>query len=192
MKTIKENISNEIVIKNSRFIALVYRLNNNDITDILKEIKETYPKATHYCYGYSYNEYKKYSDDGEPSGTAGAPIMNVIEKENLNNILIVIVRYFGGIKLGAGGLVRAYTKASTEALKQAEFLELDKGYKILIEFYYSDEKQVNYLLNDYEIIDKKYDEKITYTVLVDDRILEKLHNYNYQVLEELYIEKRNC
>ena len=132
MKTIKENISNEIVIKNSRFIALVYRLNNNDITDILKEIKETYPKATHYCYGYSYNEYKKYSDDGEPSGTAGAPIMNVIEKENLNNILIVIVRYFGGIKLGAGGLVRAYTKASTEALKQAEFLELDKGYKILI------------------------------------------------------------
>ena len=192
MKTIKENISNEIVIKNSRFIALVYRLNNNDITDILKEIKETYPKATHYCYGYSYNEYKKYSDDGEPSGTAGAPIMNVIEKENLNNILIVIVRYFGGIKLGAGGLVRAYTKASTEALKQAEFLELDKGYKILIEFYYSDEKYVNYLLNDYEIIDKKYDEKITYTVLVDDRILEKLHNYNYQVLEKLYIEKRNC
>ena len=191
MKTIKENISNEIIIKNSRFIALVYRLNSNNITDILEEVKETYPKATHYCYGYSYNEYKKYSDDGEPSGTAGAPIMNVIEKENLNNILIVIVRYFGGIKLGAGGLVRAYTKASTEALKLAKYLELDKGYKILIEFDYSDEKQVNYLLNDYEIIDKKYDEKITYTVLVDDNLIDKLHNYNYQILEDLYIEKRN-
>ena len=191
MKTIKENISNEIIIKNSRFIALVYRLNSNNITDILEEVKETYPKATHYCYGYSYNEYKKYSDDGEPSGTAGAPIMNVIEKENLNNILIVIVRYFGGIKLGAGGLVRAYTKASTEALKQAKYLELDKGYKILIEFDYSDEKQVNYLLNGYEIIDKKYDEKITYTVLVDDDLIDKLHNYNYQILEDLYIEKRN-
>ena len=91
MKTIKNNISNEIVIKNSRFIALIYKINTLDITTYLEEAKNNYPKATHYCYGYIYNEYKKYSDDGEPGGTAGAPIMNVLEKENLNNILAIIV-----------------------------------------------------------------------------------------------------
>ncbi|MBR2677965.1 MAG: YigZ family protein [Bacilli bacterium] len=191
MKTIKENIINEIIIKNSRFIALVYKLNSNDISSILEEIKESYPKATHYCYGYIYNEYKKSSDDGEPTGTAGAPILNVLEKEKLNNILIVVVRYFGGIKLGAGGLIRAYTKAVTEALKLANYTELIKGYKVSINFNYNDEKQINYLLTNYDIIDKKYDEQITYTTLIDDSIIDKLHNYNYQVLEELYIEKKN-
>ena len=175
MKTIKENISNELVIKNSKFITLLY------------------PKATHYCYAYIYNNYKKSSDDGEPTGTAGAPIMNVLEKEQLNNILVVVVRYFGGIKLGAGGLIRAYTKAVTEALKQALYQELISGYKVQIDFDYSQEKQLNYLLNDSIIIEKKYDEKITYLALIDKQALDKLHGYDYQILEELYIEKSiNC
>ena len=191
MKTIKENITNEIVIKNSRFIALVYKLATDNVDEILEEVKAIYPKATHYCYGYIYNEYKKSSDDGEPTGTAGAPIINVLEKEQLNNILIIVVRYFGGIKLGAGGLIRAYTKATTEALKTANYSELEQGYKIQIDFDYSDEKQINYLLNNSTIIDKKYDEKITYNVLINKDILDKLHNYNYQVLEELYIEKND-
>ena len=190
MKTIKENIINEIEIKNSKFIALVCKLESDNISDILNQIKEKYPKATHYCYGYVYNDYSKYSDDGEPTGTAGAPIMNVLEKENLSNTLIVVVRYFGGIKLGAGGLVRAYTKATTEALKLAQYIELTKGYKIKIEFDYSQEKTIDYLLNNYQIIDKEYQEQITYTALVDDNILEKLHNYNYQVLDDLYIEQK--
>ena len=191
MKTIKENITNEIVIKNSRFIALVYKLATDNVDEILEEVKAIYPKATHYCYGYIYNEYKKSSDDGEPTGTAGAPIINVLEKEQLNNILIIVVRYFGGIKLGAGGLIRAYTKATTEALKTANYSELEQGYKIQIEFDDPDEKQINYLLNNSTILDKKYDEKITYTVLINKDILDKLHNYNYQVLEELYIEKND-
>ena len=191
MKTIKENITNEIVIKNSRFIALVYKLATDNVDEILEEVKAIYPKATHYCYGYIYNEYKKSSDDGEPTGTAGAPIINVLEKEQLNNILIIVVRYFGGIKLGAGGLIRAYTKATTEALKTANYSELEQGYKIQIDFDYPDEKQINYLLNNSTILDKKYDEKITYIALINKDILDKLHNYNYQVLEELYIEKND-
>ena len=189
MKTIKNSISNEIVIKNSRFIALIYKINSIDITSYIEEAKEKYPKATHYCYGYIYNDYKKSSDDGEPTGTAGAPIMNVLEKENLNNILVIIVRYFGGIKLGAGGLVRAYTKATTEALKEAQYQELTEGYKVEILFDYSLEKQINYLLSNYSIIDKQYDEKIKYTTLIDSDTLEKLHNYDYKILEELFIEK---
>ena len=193
MKTIKENISNELVIKNSKFITLLYKLNTNNIDNIMSEVKELYPKATHYCYAYIYNNYKKSSDDGEPTGTAGAPIMNVLEKEKLNNILVVVVRYFGGIKLGAGGLIRAYTKAVTEALKQALYQELISGYKVQIDFDYSQEKQLNYLLNDSIIIEKKYDEKITYLALIDKQVLDKLHGYDYQILEELYIEKSiNC
>ena len=191
MKTIKENVINEIIIKNSRFITIITRINSDDISSILEEVKEEYPKATHYCYGYIYNEYRKYSDDGEPTGTAGAPIMNVLEKEELSNILVIVVRYFGGIKLGAGGLIRAYTKATTEALKLVNYQELIMGYKVRIIFDYNEEKQINYILNNSEIIDKSYDEQITYTVLVDDQILDKLQKYNNKVLENLYIEKRN-
>lgn len=189
MKTIAFDIDNEIVIKNSRFIALLIKIDSVEIENILEEIRKKYPRATHYCYAYIYNEVRHFSDDGEPSGTAGMPILNVIEKENLNNILVVVVRYFGGIKLGAGGLVRAYTKAVTEALNLALFVYLEKGYKIKIIFNYTEEKQINYLLKDATILEKEFDQFITYTVLVFKEIIEKLKNYNYEILEDVYIEK---
>lgn len=189
MKTIKENIISELEIKNSKFIALLIKIDNSDITDILNNIKKSYPKATHYCYAYIYNDIEKSSDDGEPGGTAGLPILNVIKKENLNNILVVVVRYFGGIKLGAGGLVRAYTKSVTEALKSTNLVELIKGLKIELEFNYNDEKQINYILNNSKIIDKTYNETIKYIVLIENNILDKLSNYNLNILEEIYIEK---
>lgn len=189
MKTIKENLISELEIKNSRFITLLIKINNPDITNILNDIKASYPKATHYCYGYIYNEIEKSSDDGEPSGTAGLPILNVIKKENLNNILVVVVRYFGGIKLGAGGLVRAYTKSVTEALKNTNQVELVEGKKIEIEFNYNDEKQINYILNNSKIIDKTYNETIKYIVLIENNILDKLSNYKLNILEDIYIEK---
>ena len=189
MKAIKENIISEIEIKNSRFITLLIKINNPDISNILNEIKTSYPKATHYCYGYIYNEIEKSSDDGEPSGTAGLPILNVIKKENLNNILVVVVRYFGGIKLGAGGLVRAYTKSVTEALKNINQVELIKGKKVELEFNYNDEKQINYILNNSKIIDKTYNKTIKYIVLIENSILDKLSNYKLNILEDIYIEK---
>ena len=189
MKTIKENIISELEIKNSRFITLFIKINNPDISNILSDIKTSYPKATHYCYGYIYNEIEKSSDDGEPSGTAGLPILNVIKKENLNNILVVVVRYFGGIKLGAGGLVRAYTKSVTEALKNINQVELIKGKKVELEFNYNDEKQINYILNNSKIIDKTYNETIKYIVLIENSILDKLSNYKLNILEDIYIEK---
>ena len=191
MKTIKENIENLLEIKNSKFISIIIRINDKNINSYLEDIKIKYPKATHYCYAYIYNNDKRSSDDGEPSGTAGMPILNVLEKENLNNVLVVVVRYFGGIKLGAGGLVRAYTKSVTEALKKADYIELMEGHKVLIEFNYSDEKQINYILGDSQVIDKSYNENIIYTTLVSKEMLAKLHNYNYKVLDNLYIEKKN-
>ena len=189
MKTIKENVISELIVKNSKFITLLIKINNSDITDILNTIKNTYPKATHYCYGYIFGDIKKSSDDGEPGGTAGLPILNVLEKENLNNTLIVVVRYFGGIKLGAGGLVRAYTKSVTEALKVANFTSLEEGYKVELEFDYNEEKQINYILNNSKIIEKEYNETIKYIVLINKTTLDKLSNYKYKVLENLQIEK---
>lgn len=189
MKTIKNNSTNEIIIKNSRFINYLIKINNPNIKEIIEEIKTTHPKANHYCYAYIYNDIKHSSDDKEPTGTAGSPMLNVLEKNNLNNILAVTVRYFGGIKLGAGGLIRAYTESITENLKNVELIELEKGYKLEIIFNYSDEKQINYILNNSKIIDKSYDNDIKYIVLINDEILNKIKNYKIKIIEEIYIEK---
>ena len=187
MKTIKNNISNEIIIKNSRFITYLYKLNNNEITNYLDEIKKLHPKATHHTYAYIYNNKGYSSDDNEPSGTAGKPMLNVIEKEKLNNILVITVRYFGGIKLGAGGLVRAYTKSVTEVLKQSKYVYLEEGYKIRIIFDYPDEKQINYIIGEKNILEKSFNDKITYIANVSKDKLNKLKNY--EILEPIYIEK---
>jgi len=111
----------EIEINKSRFIAIKKELTSlDDVKPFLLELKKTHKKANHVCYAYVYKREvvsEKCSDDGEPSGTAGYPILNVIKKKNLTNVMVAVVRYFGGIKLGAGGLTRAYTKATAEVLK---------------------------------------------------------------------------
>ena len=110
----------ELEINKSRFIA--YRLELSSLDEVkpfLERLKKEHKKARHVCYAYVYNKElisEKCSEDGEPGGTAGYPILNVIKKKNLTNVLVAVVRYFGGIKLGAGGLTRAYTKASAGVL----------------------------------------------------------------------------
>ena len=106
----------ELEINKSRFIAYMIELSSLDeVKPFLEKLKKEHKKARHVCYAYVYSVDKvleKCSDDGEPKGTAGAPIMNVIKKRGCKNVLIAVVRYFGGIKLGAGGLVRAYSKTA--------------------------------------------------------------------------------
>ena len=114
-------IENEIIIKKSKFITKVYNINNVDeVKNILENLKKEYKKATHFCYAYSINGQEKAFDDGEPSHTAGIPILNIIHMKKLNNILIVVIRYFGGVKLGAGPLTRAYSKSASEIIKKLE------------------------------------------------------------------------
>lgn len=114
-------IENEIIIKKSKFITKLYNIEDvNEISPIIEELKKEYKKATHICFAYIVNGQEKAVDDGEPSGTAGRPILNVLQKRKENNKLIVVIRYFGGVKLGAGGLVRAYTKSASEILKKLE------------------------------------------------------------------------
>ena len=189
MRTIKNNTINEIIIKNSRFICLLIKINSVDINDILDKIKSDYPKATHYCYAYLYNDIQRFNDDGEPGGTAGMPMLNVLLKEELSNVLCVVIRYFGGIKLGAGGLVRAYTKSVTECLKVTDLMDLEEGYKVRLKFNYNDEKQVKYLLKDSTVLNEKYDLNVEYLVLVNNDVLDNLKNYKYEIIEKTYIEK---
>ena len=190
MKTIKEKQTNEIVIKNSRFITLLIKINSEEeIKDILQKTKITYPDATHYCYAYVTENINKSSDDGEPAGTAGVPMLNVLLKNDLTNILAITVRYFGGIKLGAGGLVRAYTKSLTETIKNSKIVEIEKGLEVKIIINYDMQKNLDYLLKDYEIISKSYQEQITYIVKIPMTFLDKLNSYSIEKVKETYIEK---
>ena len=190
MKTLKSNSVNEIIIKNSRFITLLYKLNDiNDVSSLVEEVKSLYPKATHYCYAYITDNARRSSDDGEPGGTAGAPMLNVLDKEEIINVLAVTVRYFGGIKLGAGGLVRAYSKSVRDAILASEAVDVVKGYRMNVTISYDMQKNLDYLLKNYVIVNKQFNDKVIYTLLLPIDKLSILGGYNYEILNEEYIEK---
>ena len=110
--------TNEIIIKKSRFLGFYYELEDIDDVDIIIDnLKKEHKKARHLPYAYKFMNTAKKSDDKEPSGTAGMPIYTVLEKNNLNNCLIIVIRYFGGVKLGAGGLFRAYMECASKVVK---------------------------------------------------------------------------
>ena len=188
MRSVIES-SNTIIIKNSKFICLLYNVDSkNRINELIDKVKIDYPNATHYCYAYILDNDKHESDDGEPSGTAGIPMLQVLEKNNLNHVLCIVVRYFGKIKLGAGGLVRAYTKSVVECLKN-NIIELTKGFEINITFSYDNLKKIDYLLKDNVILDKFFDEDITYNLFVDNKLLKCLKNFNdvkITVIRDIY------
>lgn len=179
MYTIKENVKNEIVINKSRFITYIYKTDNEkNVNDILDNLKKEYKDATHYCYAYIIGNMKRFNDDGEPSHTAGMPMLNVLENKKLNNVLAVVIRYFGGIKLGAGGLVRAYTNSVSEAVNKTEIIPIIKEYTSKIEFDYKDIDKVNYILKNYKITYKEFDENIIYEFVYEEsNYPEELDNY---------------
>ncbi len=192
MYTIKNNSINEIIIKNSKFITLLYKVYSlEDIKNTLVNVKTLYPNATHYCYAYILNNEKRSSDDGEPSGTAGTPILNILESNNLNYILAVVIRYFGGIKLGSSGLIRAYSRSVKEAIKENILTKLIEGINVNITFSWSNIKQIDYLLKDQLINKKEYLDNITYNISIPINILNTLKNYliSYEIIKNINIEK---
>jgi len=141
MKRIQGRYENTIVIQKSKFIAEAYRVNSvEEIEEILTSIRKKYYDATHHCYAYRLNDdasIQKMSDDGEPAKTAGAPMLDVLVKQGITNILVVVTRYFGGTLLGAGGLVRAYSSATSEVLKLASFYEVENQMRFRLSLSYS-------------------------------------------------------
>lgn len=192
MYTIKNDSIKEIIIKNSKFITLLYKVYSlEDIKNTLVNVKTLFPNATHYCYAYILNNEKKSSDDGEPSGTAGTPILNILESNNLNYILAVVIRYFGGIKLGSSGLIRAYSRSVKEAIKENILTKLIEGINVNITFSWSNIKQIDYLLKDQLINKKEYLDNIIYNISIPINILNTLKNYliSYEIIKNINIEK---
>ena len=172
--TIYKGGDGEIVEKKSRFIAEVHPVTSEEeAMEILEQTRKQYWDARHHCWAYIIGRNpaaERMSDDGEPAGTAGKPILEVIRGRELTNVLVIVTRYFGGIKLGAGGLTRAYSQAVADALKEANIVE-----KHLIDVYdvsldYSFTKKFEHLLkvNDIDCINKEYDEQVTYRLYIDD------------------------
>lgn len=196
MLSIRNNMTSEYIINKSRFITKLIKV--NDVLEIDKkvdEIKNEYKDATHYCYAFIIGNVKRFNDDGEPSGTAGMPILNVLESNNLNYILCVVIRYFGGIKLGAGGLVRAYTKGVTNTLEECGIISLIEGLEIDIYFNYDQTKDVDYFLKNTKIINKEFNEKIKYVIQIISNNKDEYLNYfdknniDYEIKNDIYIEK---
>ena len=177
MKGILNKKIYELTIKNSKFIGIIVPIKSKeDIRERLNELKTEYKNATHYCYAFTLINDKGFSDDGEPNKTAGIPILNVIEGNDLVNVLIVVIRYFGGIKLGPGGLIRAYSQTTKAIINKSTLIDLINGLEASITFDYSKEKEINYLLKNSIIKNKDYEQNCTYIIETTKEILDSISN----------------
>ena len=177
--TINDNFENSIEIKKSNFITHLFSVTSVDEVNVyLEEIRKEHYKANHNCYAYIIGtnmEIKKSSDDGEPSMTAGRPILNAMEKNDLTNALIVVTRYFGGIKLGASGLIRAYSSSAGEVIKCAELVKKVYTTKIKISYDYSLHGKIETFLRSlgYKLDNEEFTDKVEYKVYVPIEDKEK-------------------
>ena len=175
---IKDNVKNEIIINKSKFITYLYKINNKEeFFNLLNNLKTIYKDATHICYCYIINSDIKFNDDKEPSGSAGLPIYEVLKKNNLNYIACFVIRYFGGIKLGGSGLIRAYSNSVSLCLKNTELIEYKKTFKIEINIPYSKTSIIENIINKDNIIEKYFNDSITYIILATNDELDKIKNY---------------
>ena len=171
MKTIAKAVQSEINVKKSQFICHLFPTRTKkESKEIILKVNEQYSDATHNCTAYIVTDGEGFDDDGEPGGTAGKPMINVLRKNDLHNVTAVVTRYFGGIKLGAGGLVRAYSKSVLEAINEAEILEVELYDVYTLVFEYSDIKLVDGEVrnNNLEVTNKDYSDKVTYDVVSKD------------------------
>ena len=173
MYRIKEDHEEQMEIKKSRFITYLHRTESEaDAKAFLTAIRRLHPDATHHCYAFiigEHNEIKRSNDDGEPAGTAGVPMLECLDRNHMQDIIAITVRYFGGIKLGAGGLIRAYSKSVSHALSTAQITKKQWMEKYEIRFSYDLIGRIDYYFREHclEILDKAYDEEVCYTYLCD-------------------------
>lgn len=174
---IKKEATYTQIIEKSRFIAYLKPcFSEEEYKNYVKAIKKEHYDANHVCSGFISDNVKRSNDDGEPSGTAGVPILSVLEKNNINHTVALVVRYFGGIKLGAGGLIRAYGSTVSECVKIAEFVEDVTYSKYELILPYDLANKVDYLLNKEAInLEIDYQENVSFRYLSnDDKLIEKI------------------
>mgnify|MGYP000329069701 CR=1 FL=1 len=201
-QTIREEVSAQIIEKKSKFIADIFYIQSVEEAERkIEEVKKKYHDARHHCYAYiimqEEEKIEKFSDDGEPSGTAGAPMLNILSKKDLKNVLVIVTRYFGGILLGTGGLVKAYSEATKQALENVEIVREERGYEIQIDIGYEDYKNFNYYCNKNGIncINITYDDKIRVIVEVNknekEQILDNSSKLGFKILNSIIIKQKN-
>ena len=192
--TIKGPTVYEITIKKSRFICSLARVDSEEEAEaFIDKIKTQERKATHNCYAYLVGDddhIQRESDNGEPSGTAGVPILKALQMTGVHGVCAVVTRYFGGIKLGAGGLIRAYSNATSGAIEQAGLVQKVQQTLLAIEVDYAQHDQLKYFLDQekLQISQENYGVKVTVSIFVDNdqvtSITDKLTN--------LFAGKINC
>ncbi|NLD27108.1 MAG: YigZ family protein [Acholeplasmataceae bacterium] len=184
MFTIKEAAFFEQTINKSRFLCYLFPVSSvQEAQDQLSQIRKKHYDATHNCYAYLIGTdglTAKFSDDGEPSQTAGIVIQEVLKKNDLTNILAIVTRYFGGIKLGSGGLIRAYGSSVSEAIRMVEKLKIEQTIILKINADYSYLNTINKLLEDYEITNRSFNEAVEIEVKIPlhekDSLMQSLIN----------------
>ena len=200
-KTIDQNIEAEIVEKKSKFIANFFYVESvEEAEEYIRKIKKEHKLARHNCYAFSVFSREgitdRFSDDGEPSGTAGAPMLNIISSKKITNILVVVTRYFGGILLGTGGLVRAYTGAFQEALDKVNIIEKELGKFVRFVVSYQDLEKFKYYLkqNEIDIINSNFTENVEIEVDITEKKLEelelRLNDLNFNIIERIILEDK--
>ena len=179
--SIKRDVQTEIVVKKSKFICNLVKVDTQEEAEnIIKKMKKTYYDARHNCVAYRVIDdekiIEKASDDGEPSGTAGGPMLNILQKNNLCNVVVVVTRYFGGILLGTGGLVRAYSDATIKSIEISEKVEICMGQEAEVEIEYNNLESFKYYckINDIYIDDFVYSDKVICKIQLKDESMKRL------------------
>ncbi|MBW8349453.1 YigZ family protein [Bacillus sp. IITD106] len=181
--TVKKQGEHEIIIQKSRFIAHISRAETEEeAQQFIQDIKKKHWNATHNCSAYligEHNQIQKANDDGEPSGTAGVPMLEVLKKRDLKDTVVVVTRYFGGIKLGAGGLIRAYGKSTTEGLNAVGIVERKLMTVMHIEADYSWLGKLENELRSstYQLKEIHYSEQVELEVYVEDSEVEVFNEW---------------
>ncbi len=173
-KSIEKEAVAEIVEKKSKFIATIFPINSKEEAENrISEIKKKYYDAKHNCYAYVVGNVEKCSDDGEPSGTAGAPLLDLLKNKELTNVVVIVTRYFGGILLGTGGLVRAYTETAKKAIESTSIVIKEYGIRYSVEINYNSLKDLQHLCKMLEINIVKIDYKINVNVTMESNLDKK-------------------
>lgn len=169
------NTSHTIIIKKSEFITELYRVFSVDeFNTILKDAKKRHPKATHICTAYRIQQFEKSNDDGEPSGTAGLPMLEVLRKQSIIDVCALVIRYYGGIQLGASGLTRAYSGSVAQALETVKLNPIMDMLDTIIEFPIPFTDIILNRLKDIEILNKSFTDHVQLTIrsINDDYLLD--------------------
>ena len=179
-RTVSEQSEGRYEVKKSVFISVLMHIKDEfDALEKIEQLKKKHYKARHHCYAFIFGQDKdhmKYFDDGEPSGTAGKPIINVLEKNDLTNVLLVVIRYYGGIKLGATGLTRAYSKASTLAVEANKLIQMIPAIEIGLQLTYPLYGKLENYLNDkgFKIKKSNFNESVQITIIVPQKDTNQL------------------